>query len=94
MSAYAVGLPNLIFMNYVRALFGVGILVTLAVGFKPLAMGLLRAALSVLKPHQSVEQSASRNNLRGVLMLNRMAMELENTQPNLASELRLLACRG
>ena len=93
MSAYAVALPNLIFMTYVRALFGVGILVTLAAGFMPLARGLLRVALLALKP-QSAQQSTSRNNLRGVLMLNRMAMELETTQPNLASELRLLACRG
>ena len=94
MSAYAAGLPSVIFMTYVRALFGVGILVTLAVGFKPLAMSLLRAALQFLKPRQSVEQDGSPNNLRGVLMLNRMATELETTQPNLASELRLLACRG
>jgi hypothetical protein len=94
MSAYTVGLPSVIFMTYVRALFGVGILATLAVGFKPLGMSLLRAALLILRPRHSAEQDTSRNNLRGVLMLNRMATELEITQPNLAAELRLLACRG
>ncbi len=94
MSAYAIGLPSVIFMTYLRALFAFGILATLAVGFKPLAIGLLRAALLVLKPRESEEQRTSRNNLRGVLMLNSMATELETTQPNLAAELRLLACRA
>jgi len=94
MSAYAIGLPSVIFMTYLRALFGVGILATLLVGFKPLAIALLRAALLVLKPRESEEQRTIRNNLRGVLMLNSMATELETTQPNLAAELRLLACRA
>ena len=75
-------------------MFRLGIFATLVFVFKPLAIGLLRAALLVLKPRQSLRQSRRRNNLRGVLMLNRMANELDRTQPNLAAELRLLASRG
>ena len=94
MSAFAIGLPNVLFMSIARPLFGLGIFVTLALVFKPFAQVLLRAALQLFKPRQPRELGASRNNLRGVLMLNRMARELETSQPNLSAELRLLASRG
>jgi hypothetical protein len=71
-----------------------GILATLLLIFKPLAIGLLRAALLVLKPRQSLEQRSALSKLRGAIALNRMAREMENIQPNLAAELRMLAGRG
>lgn len=92
MSILAITLPGTL-AHVTRPLFGLGIFATLIFVFKPLAIGLLRAAL-LLKPRQSLDQSKRRNNLRGVLMLNRMANELDRTQPNLATELRLLASRG
>lgn len=93
MSILAITLPGSTLAHVARPLFGLGIFATLIFVFKPLAIGLLRAAL-LLKPRQSLDQSKRRNNLRGVLMLNRMANELDRTQPNLATELRLLASRG
>ena len=81
MSALAIGSPGTLFVSIARP-------------FKPFAASLMRAASSVLISRQSAEQRARRNNERGVLMLNRMAIELDSTQPNLAAELRLLACRG
>ncbi len=94
MSILAITLPGSTLAHVARPLFGLGIFATLIFVFKPLAIGLLRAALPLLKPRQSLDQSRRRNNLRGVLMLNRMANELDRTQPNLATELRLLASRG
>lgn len=82
------------FANYARPLLGLSALVTLLLIFKPLVLGILRAAWLTIKPRQSLEQRNSRRKLLGVLMLNRMASEYEKSQPNLASELRLLAGRG
>ena len=93
MSILAITLPGSTLAHVARPLFGLGIFATLIFVFKPLAIGLLRAAL-LLKPRQSLDRSKRRNNLRDVLMLNRMANELDRTQPNLATELRLLASRG
>ena len=78
---------------YARPLLGLSALVTLLLIFKPLVLGLMRAAWLTIKPRQSLEQRNSRRKLLGVLMLNRMAKEYENSQPNLAAELRLLAGR-
>ena len=82
------------FSVYARPLLGLSALVTLLMIFKPLVLGLIRAAWLTIKPRQSLEQRNSRRKLLGVLMLNRMANEYERSQPNLASELRLLAGRG
>lgn len=82
------------FASYARPLLGFSALMTLLLIFKPLVLGLLRAAWLTIKPRQSLEQRNSRRKLLGVLMLNRMAKEYEYSQPNLASELRLLAGRG
>ena len=92
MPDFALAFPS--FANFFRPLFGLGLLAALAVVFKPLLSGFLRAALLVLKPRQSREQRATYNQLHGVLMLNRLAREVDATQPSLASELRMLALRG
>jgi hypothetical protein len=92
MPDFAFVLPS--FANFLRPLLGLGLLAALAMVFKPLIIGFLRAALLVLKPRQSQEQRKTRNALHGVRMLNHMAKEVDATQPSLASELRMLAARG
>ena len=82
------------FTIYARPFLGLSALVTLLMIFKPLVLGMIRAAWLALKPRKSLEQRNSRSKLLGVLMLNRMANEYDKSQPNLASELRLLAGRG
>jgi len=77
-----------------RPLLGLGAIITVLMLFKPLIVGLFRAGWIAIVPHRSLEERENRRTLRGVLMLNRMARDLDLTQPNLASELRLLAARG
>jgi hypothetical protein len=77
-----------------RPMIGLGVVAAILVAFKPLLVGLLRAALLVVKPRQTLEQRSSRRTLESILMLNRMARDLESTQPNLAAELRSIAARG
>ena len=81
-------------VSVARPLLGFGALAAVLVMFKPLLVGLLRAALLVLKPRRSLEERASRRTLQSVLMLNRMARDVENLQPSLAAELRYFASRG
>lgn len=81
-------------VTYARPLLGLGVLVTLFIIFKPMLLGVVRAAWLAVKPRRSLEQRNTRSKLQGVLMLNRMARELDCTQPSLAAELRLLASRG
>lgn len=77
-----------------RPALSIGLLVTIAMIFKPLLVGLLRAALLVLQPRVSYDERSSRRTLSSVLMLNRMANDLDLSQPSLAAEMRLLASRG
>lgn len=81
-------------LTVARPLFGLGVLAALLFVFKPLLVGALRAALLVIKPRATLEERSSRYTMQSVLMLNRMASELETTQPSLASELRAIAVRG
>lgn len=77
-----------------RPLLGFSALAAVMVMFKPLLVGLLRAALLVLKPRRSLEERARHDTMESALMLNRMAREVEIYQPSLAAELRYLASRG
>lgn len=81
-------------VSVARPLLGLGMLAALMVMFKPLLVGLLRAALLVISPRRSIEERNARRLLKSALMLNRMAREMEDTQPNQAAELRWLASRG
>lgn len=101
MSILAIAFPSEVavpvaqaFVGVARPLIGLGIFATLLMLFKPLIAGMLRAALLIISPRKSLEQRKADNNLQGVLMLNRMARELDSSQPSLAAELRLLAARG
>jgi len=76
------------------SLIGLGLFASLLAVFRPLLLGVTRAALMVFKPRLSLEERRSRSMMRGVLMLNRMANEYDRSQPNLAAELRNLASRG
>jgi len=81
-------------MTFVRPLLGLGVLAALLVVFKPLLIGLLRAALLVVKPRKSLEERSERHVLESVLMLNRMAHDLDGIHPSLANELRSIASRN
>jgi hypothetical protein len=80
-------------INVTPPLFGLGILVTVLMMFKLLLSSLLRAMLNIFKPSLSLEERASRHNPEYVKMINRMASELETSQPSTAAELRLLVSR-
>ena len=80
-------------LTVARPLLGLGVLAALMVVFKPLLVGMLRAALLVIKPRKSLEERSQRSMLQSVLMLNRMAREFDNVQPSLANELRAIASR-
>jgi hypothetical protein len=81
-------------MSIARPLLGLGVLAALLVVFKPLLVGLLRAALLVIKPRKSLEERSARSIMRSVLMINSMARDLEGTHPSLANELRSIASRN
>ena len=77
-----------------RPLIGAGLIAALLWVFKPFLQGLIRAVYVAFKPRLSRKQRAQQRTLNGIIMLNRMARELDTQQPNLAAELRLLAARG
>jgi len=102
MSVFAFALPAeialfdasaLLAATALRPLLGLGALATLMVYFKPLWMGILRAALMLIKPRKSLEQRIARSKFRGQQLIRRMANDHAVSQPNLAAELRLLAVR-
>jgi hypothetical protein len=79
--------------SIVRPMIGFGIVATLILIFKPLLVGLLRAALLVLNPRASSAKKIETQRVKGVMMLNSLARDLDRTQPNLAAELRYMAWR-
>lgn len=81
-------------MAVARPLIGLGLLAAVLVFFKPLLAGMLRAALLALKPRESHQQRSARKILEGVLMINRMARDVEVAHPALAAELRAIAARA
>lgn len=78
---------------YARPLFGLGALATMLMMFKPMIVGVLQAIRLVFRPRLTLEERNGRRTLQGVLMLNRMARDLESREPNQAAELRQLASR-
>jgi hypothetical protein len=77
-----------------RPLLGLSAVVAFLLVFKPLLLGLARAALLVLRPRQSREERAARSRVRTIAKLNSMARRFDASEPGLANELRGLACRG
>jgi len=76
-----------------RPLVGLGALATFFVMFRPLVMGVFQAIRFTFSPRLTLEERNSRRTLQGVLMLNRMARDIEQFEPNQAAELRQLAGR-
>lgn len=76
-----------------RSLLTAGILFAIALFFKPLIVGVAQAIVLLVKPR--VSYAARRNNQRvtGIKLLNRMARDLDASQPNVAAELRSFASR-
>jgi hypothetical protein len=85
--------PAQVMTTYARPFLGLGALLAILMVFKPLVLGLLRAAWLTIKPRQSLEQRMLQRKLRGMSMLERLATKFEASQPNLAAELRVLAGR-
>jgi hypothetical protein len=77
-----------------RPLLGLGVMAALLVVFKPLLVGVLRAASLVFSPRKSLEERNARRRVKSALAVNLLAREFEATQPNQAAELRSLASRG
>lgn len=59
-----------------------------------LGLSTLAGLLQVIKPRRSAQEYPARPSVESVLLLNRMARELDTMQPDLAAELRLLAARS
>lgn len=81
-------------LSIARPLLGLGILAALLVVFKPLLVGMLRAALLVIRPRKSLQERSSRRMLESVLLMHRMARDVEGSHPSLAAELRSIASRN
>ncbi|MCH8621498.1 hypothetical protein [Undibacterium sp. TS12] len=77
-----------------RPLLGLGILATMLIVFKPMLVGMLRAALLVISPKKTREEKTAGRNLRNMLAIHRIANDLDGTSPNMAAELRAMAARG
>ena len=82
------------FFAIARPVFGAGALMTVYLMFKPLITGFMHAVRLMFSPRHTLEERNSRRTLAGVLMLNRMARELDHSDPSQAAELRLLAGRS
>ena len=77
-----------------RPLIGVSIAATLLFLFQPLLKGLLQAGLLLLSPRKSLDERRLAQKTRGARLIDALARDYENSQPNLAAELRQLASRG
>jgi hypothetical protein len=76
----------------IGALTGVVALAVLIILFKPLLLGLARAALLVLTPRRTKEQLAARRQMRDSQLLQRMINA--SSGPSHAAELRALSSRS
>jgi hypothetical protein len=90
----------LVATRFVRPLLGLGAMAGLLVLFRPLLVGLLRAALLLIRPRQTLAQRTvrqeardRRNRLRQSQHLLRLAQDFDASQPSLAAELRGFTAR-
>lgn len=79
--------------SIVRPMIGFGLIATMMMIFKPLLVGILRAALLVLNPRAKSAASLEKQRAKDIIMLNRMARDFDRSQPNLAAELRSMSLR-
>ncbi|MEO8838056.1 MAG: hypothetical protein ABI351_05035 [Herbaspirillum sp.] len=80
--------------RFARPLLGTFALVAAIVLFRPLLMGLLRAALLLVHPRHTFEQRRARARFSTVVLLSRLATRGERLDPSQAAELRNLAARA
>ena len=92
MSFLNIAMPAVNFASIMRPLIGLGFLGALLLVFEPLLKGLLHTAL--LKPCKSLDELKASANLRSMLTLNRLAKDIEDSDPEMAAELRAIAARG
>lgn len=84
---------GMIAFGLIRPFFSLGIIFAVGMLFKPLIVGVLRAALVVLSPRETFAVRRIKSRLNNVRILNRMAWEMDACQPNVAAELRSFAAR-
>ena len=77
-----------------RLVAGLGVLAVLLYLFRPLLVGMLRAAVLVVRPRVVAEQDTLRRNMKAAAQMNRIAQDIDSTHPSLAAELRFIAARG
>lgn len=80
-------------LGMMRPFFSLSLLVAATMLFRPLIVGVLRAAVVAVKPRETFAVRRINSHLRSVRMLNRMAREMDASQPNVAAELRSFAAR-
>ncbi len=83
---------NVQFMPIARGLLGVSAIAGLAVFFKPLLTGIVRALVLTVRPRLTREEQAARRQMRDAQMLQRMINSSQG--PSHAAELRALAARA
>lgn len=80
-------------LGTLRSLLTVGILFAIALFFKPMIVGVAQAIVLLVKPRVSYAVRRDIHRIRGIKLLNRMARDMESSQPNVAAELRSFAAR-
>lgn len=81
-------------LSAVQILLSAVVLAAVLVLFKPLLLGVGRAAMLLVKPKLSKEERLARRQMRDAMMLNRMLNAMDGSAPSHAAELRALASRA
>lgn len=81
-------------LGMIRPLFSLSIFFAAAMLFRPLIVGVARAAVLLFKPRESFAVRRNNSHRREAAMLNRMARDMDASQPNVAAELRSFAARN
>lgn len=71
-----------------RPLLGAGALFAFAMMFRPLLLGLLRAALLFVKPRKPLAERVADIRARSLPYMQRKARDYEASHPSLAAEMR------
>ena len=81
-------------LGAVQLVLSAVVLAAVLVLFKPLLLGVARAAMLLVKPKLSKEERLARRQMRDAMMLNRMLNAMDGSAPSHAAELRALASRA
>lgn len=91
MSFLNIAAPTINLATVARPLVELGFLGTFVLVFEPLLKGLLQAGLLLLKPRKSLDERKASANFDTMMTINRMASDIESSDPSLAAELRAMA---